>query len=139
MNALTEFQWVLVIVGAGIVLSVLFTTAWVMALTGRRTRHLLGKIEKLDATIEVLTSGSVGMGKKLLVLEGKLLKLGATQDEMQQSDFTFSYTQAQKLIAQGIDNQAIAANSGLSTTEINLMRLLQNQARGEANALNNHV
>lgn len=139
MNAITEFQWILVIVGAGFVLSVLFTSGFVMALTGRRARQQLEKIEKLECTIEVLTSGSVGMGKKLLVLEGKLLKLGATQDEMKQNDLTFSYTQAQKLIAQGIDNQAIAANSGLSTTEINLMRLLQNQTRGEADMLNSHV
>ena len=82
------------------------------------------KIKKLESTLSVLSAGSVGMGQKMLSLEKKLSQLCKAQDEMKVSDLNFSYTQAQQLIAQGVDSDAIAANSGLSASEINLMQLL---------------
>ncbi len=93
-------------------------------------------IEKLQLNLNVLTSGSHGMGQKLLLLEKKIKSLESSQDEIKVSNMEFSYTTAQKLIAEGIDDRSIAANSGLSTTEINLMRLLQGQ---EQPSYENHV
>ena len=94
----------------------------------RFRKRSIQHIKKLESTISVLSSGSLGMGQKMLSLEAKMSNLRDTQDEMKQSDIDFSYTQAQKLISQGVDNDAIAANSGLSATEINLMRLLHSKS-----------
>ncbi len=85
------------------------------------------RISKLETNVSILTSGALGMGQKMLSLEAKYLRLSEIQEEIKLSDTEFSYTQAQKLISQGVDDVAVAANSGLSSTEINLMRLLQNQ------------
>lgn len=84
-------------------------------------------IKKLESTIKVLSSGSLGMGQKMLALEAQIVRLRDAQEEMKLSDIDFSYVQAQKLISQGVDDDAVAANSGLSSTEINLMRLLHRQ------------
>ncbi len=82
-------------------------------------------IQKLQTNVSVLTSGALGMGQKMLSLEAKYQRLREAQEEIKQSDLEFSYTQAEKLISQGVDDVGVAANSGLSSTEINLMRMLQ--------------
>lgn len=87
------------------------------------------QLKKIESTINVMTSGSLGMGQKILTLEEKVSNLRRAQNEMKVSDLDFSYTQAQKLIAQGMDSRAVAANSGLSASEINLMRLLHKHQR----------
>lgn len=97
-----------------------------LALKKLKTEYLV-RIGKLETNVSILTSGALGMGQKMLSLEAKYLRLSEIQEEIKQSDTEFSYTQAQKLISQGVDDIAVAANSGLSSTEINLMRLLQNQ------------
>ncbi|MFL0799826.1 MAG: DUF2802 domain-containing protein [Agarilytica sp.] len=89
------------------------------------------EIQKLQTNVSVLTSGALGMGQKMLSLEVKYQRLKDAQEEIKQSDLEFSYTQAQKLISQGMDDSGVAANSGLSSTEINLMRMLQ---QGETTA-----
>ncbi|WP_086931379.1 DUF2802 domain-containing protein [Agarilytica rhodophyticola] len=116
-----EFIIILLIcVSAGIVLGL--TACFVML---NQYRHACqSQIKKIESTVNIMTSGSLGMGQKMLTLEKKVSNLRHAQNEMKVSDVDFSYTQAQKLIAQGMDSRAIAANSGLSASEINLMRLL---------------
>lgn len=124
LDQIIEFYPVL---GISIIVSVLI--AYVMtllALRKLRSEHSI-QIKRLETNVSVLTSGALGMGQKMLSLEVKYQRLNQALDEIRQSDIEFSYTQAQKLISQGVDDNAVAANSGLSSTEINLMRLLQNQ------------
>ena len=92
------------------------------------------ELKKIQANLNVLSSGSIGMGQRMIALEQKLNSLRSTQEEMKQSNLDFSYTQAQKLIEQGADIQTVAANSGLSSSEIQLMQLVhhsgsQNRSR----------
>ncbi len=89
------------------------------------------EIQKLQTNVSVLTSGALGMGQKMLSLEAKYQRLSEAQEEIKQSDLEFSYTQAEKLISQGVDDVGVAANSGLSSTEINLMRMLQGKTTEE--------
>lgn len=127
MNASVEMSWLLV---AGIASAVILT--WIFFLSAivvlvKRSNAMQHELDRLSNNLSVLTSGSVGMGKKILVLEERYRSLREKFDEIKESELAFSYTQAEKLIQQGIDDQSIAANSGLSTTEINLMRLLKGQ------------
>ncbi len=104
-----------------VVLAHLFARSSVKTL---RNTHSV-EIQKLQTNVSVLTSGALGMGQKMLSLEAKYQRLSEAQEEIKQSDLEFSYTQAEKLISQGVDDVGVAANSGLSSTEINLMRMLQ--------------
>lgn len=83
------------------------------------------KYAELKTQLGVLRSGCVGMGQKMIELEIKFRSLQELQNEMKHSDLDYSYTQAEKLVAEGIDNDAIAINSGLSSSEIQLIRLMQ--------------
>lgn len=128
MNALFEVSWLVVAVSISVVvLTWMFLLSAVVVLA-KRCNAMQHDLNRLSNNVSVLTSGSVGMGKKILVLEEKYQNLREKFEEIKESEVAFSYTQAEKLIQQGIDDQAIAANSGLSTTEINLMRLLKGQS-----------
>lgn len=78
--------------------------------------------------IKILTSGSIGLGNKILALEAKLEKLTSDQEELKTSDVEFSFTQAQKMIEQGLDSDSVAATSGLSASEIQLMELIHKKS-----------
>jgi len=108
----------------GVSISVVFSTFLSIRMLTRLKATIENEIKRLESSLSILTSGSLGMGQKMLVLEDKLTKLQSSQEELKHSDLDFSFTQAQKLIAEGLDSEAIAVNSGLSSSEINLMRLL---------------
>ncbi len=99
----------------------LIICAW---LIGRYKNKQDIQFKKLQANLNILTSGSLGMGQRMIALEQKINGLQSTQEEMKQSDMDFSFSCAQKLIEQGVDSHTIAANSGLSSSEIQLMQLL---------------
>lgn len=82
------------------------------------------RVEKLERQLGVITSGSLGMGQRMVDLERRLLELQKKQEQIDHNDFDISYTQAQQLIAQGVSSDTVAANSGLSQSEVSLMELL---------------
>ncbi len=128
MNAFVEVSWLLIAgIASAVALTFIFFLSAIVVLV-KRCNNMQRTLDRLSNNVSVLTSGSVGMGKKILVLEEKYRSLREKFDEIKESELAFSYTQAEKLIQQGIDDQSIAANSGLSTTEINLMRLLKGQS-----------
>ncbi|WP_075185503.1 DUF2802 domain-containing protein [Teredinibacter haidensis] len=95
----------------------------------RELQQLATKLQIMEKQAGLMSSGSLGLGQRLISLEKKLHSLQEQQHDIRQSDLEFSYTQAQKLIEQGIDAQTVAANSGLSASEIGLMQMLHKQAR----------
>lgn len=109
------------------VLSVLVSTGIALYFVRAIKRGYDEDIRKVRNKLDVAISGSIGMGKKLIVLEKKINALSVTQEEMRVSDMDFSYSQAQRLIEQGADLGTIAANSGLSSSEIQLMQLIHSQ------------
>ncbi len=80
-----------------------------------------------ESQIRALTSGAMGLGKKLMVLEERLQNLHSVQEALQESDLEFSFNQAKRMVEQGADTQSIADTSGLSSSEIQLMTLIHNQ------------
>jgi Protein of unknown function (DUF2802). len=76
----------------------------------------------------LISSGSLGFGQRVLALEKKICSLQDQQQDIRQQDLEFSYSQAQKLIEQGLDSRAVAASSGLSVSEVDLMQMLYGRA-----------
>lgn len=109
---------------AVLLINILFTVLISRIFVSKLQKHHVKELKKIQANLNVISSGSIGMGQRMIALEQKLNSLRSTQEEMKQSNLDFSYTQAQKLIEQGVDLQTVAANSGLSSSEIQLMQLL---------------
>jgi len=90
-------------------------------------QQLQQQISEHIKQLQLVSSGSLGMGQRMMVLENKMRCLKTQQDDIRQNDLEFSYTQAQKLLEQGVDEATVVTNSGLSASEIALMKLLQQQ------------
>ena len=112
----------------GILVSVLISSLILKACLSSLKKQFKAEKKQLDSQLKILTTGSVGLGKKLIALESKFASLKSVQEEMKTSDMEFSFTQAQKMIEQGVDSRAIAESSGLSSSEIQLMQLLHKQS-----------
>ena len=93
----------------------------------RRQRLMQGMISALEKNMHLVTSASLGMGQRMLELESQLLALRDLHDEFKHKDLDLSYSQAHRLIEQGLSTEAVAANSGLSVSEVNLMELLHRE------------
>lgn len=105
--------------------SILFLTMLLMQFFFvRKHRVMQEAILALEKKIYIVTSTSLGMGQRMLELESKIMSLRDLHDEFKHNDLNFSYSQANNLIEQGLEAEAVAANSGLSLSEVNLMELL---------------
>ncbi len=87
------------------------------------------RIHELEKKLQILMSGSIGVGHRMIALEKKLRSLENKQHSLEKSDTDFSYARAQMLIEQGVDVKTVSANSGLSSSEIDLMRMLHEHSR----------
>lgn len=121
-------MFLLVVVAICCALAALIFVLFTSLSQQRAVRALAQKLQMLEKQNSVLTSGSLGIGQRMLALEKKLRSLQDTQEDIRLNDVEFSYTQAQKLIAQGMDARTVAASSGLSASEVGLMQMLHNQA-----------
>ena len=86
-----------------------------------RSRDELARMEK---RMQLLTSGSVGMGERLLQLEASLKESGDRRQDDADAEARSSYAQALKLLQNGVDPAIVSVNCGLSDSEVKLMELL---------------
>ncbi|PCK10068.1 MAG: hypothetical protein COA42_00265 [Alteromonadaceae bacterium] len=115
------------ILALAVTLSVLISTVVTLCyISAMQKKHHL-EVGKLQRRFKMLNAGAIGMGEKILRLEARARSLHKAQEEMRTNDLDFSYAQAQKLIERGIDSDQVAVNSGLSSSEIQLMQLLHQQ------------
>ena len=119
----------LVAIATVVLLNGLFAFLLIYAMKRKFNKTLHG----IESQMQMLTAGSLGVGKKIIDLEARFKQLKSEQKDYQNSDLDYSFTQAQKLIEQGVDRSAIAANSGLSTSEIQLMELLYGKNKNNVN------
>ena len=87
------------------------------------------RLVALEKQLRVITSGSVGMGEHILKLESELKNIRQKRHHDVETEAQYSYSQAVKLIQQGVDASTVAANCGLSDCEIQLMELIHNNTR----------
>lgn len=113
-----------------------FVMLFIQMYSSRKNEDAVERLEKLEKQLSIITSGSLGMGQRMVALENRLSELKKQQEQISHSDSDFSYTQAQKLLAQGVSLEAVAANSGLSHSEVSLMELLHRHTQKQTNGSN---
>lgn len=115
---------ILVLVSLGCVLAAVAFAVFSASRMQRALAAVTTQLNMLNKQHQMLTSGSLGMGQRMVALEKKLKGMQSAQDDIRQSDLGFSYTQAQKLIEQGMDAHTVVTSSGLSASEVGLMQML---------------
>ena len=105
--------------------------AWLFARQGQSQKQQLNALKQLKTELSQLKKdqhlalqGSYGMGQRMLKLEKRLRQMQEDHDKEPPLEQPFSYTQATQMIAEGADEQAIAATCGISHSEAHLMRKL---------------
>ncbi len=112
--------------------------AFVLALyVGLRTLNVQSRYQRrlddYEHALNTATSGAIGMGQRILLLEKQLRTLSAAQAATPESDSAL-YTQAMQLFDSGADENTVVANCGISSSEARLMALIRQKtgARGSA-------
>lgn len=90
------------------------------------------RLSVLEKQLKLAVSGAVGMGEHMGKLEAELKNLRKNQTEAVEAEANYSYSQAVKLIEQGVDSATVAASCGLSDCEIQLMELVHGGSRRAA-------
>lgn len=85
------------------------------------------RTEKLEKQVALLSSSTVGMGNRLMALQIKLDTIAEKQEERSDSESQLAYARALRLLESGAEDSIIAANSGLSKSEIKLMQMVNRQ------------
>ena len=115
-------------------ISLIFTLGLLMiALIGLRMMHRLQKQLRSSnllsgKELQAIRSGSIGMGKRLRMVEKKLHLTSERTQELEFKDIgNITYTHANQLVKMGAKSEEIVATCGLSYAEANLVTLMHNQ------------
>lgn len=125
------------IVETGLLLSLIFSCiAMVIAyISLKRVQQQAQMTEKLlqkaMRKIAASTSGSVGMGQRLIAMEKRLLNQDKKAEKIDYyNDEEFQpYSQAAQLFKMGIDCDEVARRCGLSRAEASLLEMMQKNTR----------
>lgn len=88
-------------------------------------------LQKVMRDIAASTSGSVGMGQRLIAMEKRLQTQDKKADKIDYyNDEEFQpYSQAAQLFKMGIDCDEVARRCGLSRAEASLLEMMQKNSR----------
>ncbi|MBW7470340.1 DUF2802 domain-containing protein [Marinobacter sp. M216] len=97
---------------------------------GRQIRQLKSSLKDrcdiLGRELHATTSGSVGVGQRLVACERQLHELRTTLDEMRQNDpLRISYDEASRLVDLGADIDDLMNTCGISRPEAELVSALK--------------
>lgn len=82
-------------------------------------------IKTVNQELQAVGSGSMGVGRKLIILEKQLAELKHNQDEMVKNDPNrVSYTEATRLVELGADVEDLMNSCGISRPEAELVTAL---------------
>lgn len=102
-----------------------------LARTRRQLREANTLAQRIARDLAVATSGSVGMGQRLLAMEKRLKEAPANKPKIDyHNDEEFQpYAQAAQLFQLGLDADEVARRCGLSRAEASLMEMMQKANR----------
>lgn len=89
-------------------------------------------IQRLTREVAASSSGSVGMGQRLLAMEKRLQAAGEKKPEKidYYNDDEFQpYSQAAQMFKMGMDADEVARRCGLSRAEASLLEMMQRSSR----------
>lgn len=126
-----------VMVLAGLVVLLL---GWLILLSLRlrgQRRQSQALINVIRGEIKAMTTGSIGMGKRLKSIEHRLNLTVEKQQELENRDPTqLAYNQAARLMEMGADVDDLVKNCGIGRPEAELMALLHRELEpGQKSAL----
>lgn len=108
----------------------------VASISLQRVRRQAGEneklIQKLMREVAASSSGSVGMGQRLLAMEKRLQASATKQPEKidYYNDDEFQpYSQAAQMFKMGMDCDEVARRCGLSRAEASLLEMMQKSSR----------
>lgn len=127
-----NIAWEIVILGSiciALCFSVRMLYRKLMALQAESaiTRTTLEKqINDLSQQVAVLSKGSMGVGKRLMVTEKRLNQTMERQEEIENKDMEkMSFSQAAKLLEKGVEINDIVERVGISRSEAKLVELFK--------------
>lgn len=119
---------------ASLVISVLALAIALIALKqmGRQARETERIIQRLTREVAASSSGSVGMGQRLLAMEKRLQATAdkkAEKIDYYNDDEFQAYSQAAQMFKMGMDAEEVARRCGLSRAEASLLEMMQKSSR----------
>jgi len=119
-----SMYWLIASLG---VLSVVLFGSLLLSLRGfRKAQHELDRNQQKQ--LNMLNSGMVAMGERLLELEQRLASLRKQQSDPVSDSDEYSYSRARALLDQGLAIEAVAATCGLNESEVKLMGLMRGKS-----------
>lgn len=117
-----------------LVISVLALAIALIALKqmGRQARETERIIQRLTREVAASSSGSVGMGQRLLAMEKRLQATAdkkAEKIDYYNDDEFQAYSQAAQMFKMGMDAEEVARRCGLSRAEASLLEMMQKSSR----------
>ncbi|WP_096087174.1 DUF2802 domain-containing protein [Agaribacterium haliotis] len=121
-NGLAEYSG---LISLGLVLMnvVLVATIVQMRVSALRRQQALVK------HVNMSQNSVIDVGERLMGLEKRLLQLNKEQRELGDSQIELCFSRARTMLDQGLSDETIAANSGLSMAEVSLLKMVQTQSQ----------
>jgi len=125
-----DIQLIIILLASGLLLSVVLHM--VQAYRGQQYRKVITRlsdsIERLEADMNALCSGTVGVGKRINKLESKSRLQAERQQRLEhQTPDLQSYGNAARLANKGADVDELVDHCGLSRGEAELIMFLNSQ------------
>jgi len=113
-----------------------------LVITARQRRHLEGlqsqfaaRLEDTGRELHAISSGSMGVGRRVMQCEKQLHRLQGQLEEMRHNDpLRVSYDEATRLVELGAEVEDLMGTCGISRPEAELVAALHRRRPGDAQA-----
>lgn len=130
-----EFQWLfnlLLTLQFAVLIAVII---WAFRLSNRlksmKRQHIETELNQ-KKQVQVLASGSIGMGRRLVAIEKKLNLAVEKQSEILSKEGNVSYNRAMELLDMGATIDDLVSKCGLIRAEAELISLLKKEPRKDS-------
>lgn len=131
-----ESQWLFNLLLVLSFILVVALSAWIFVISKKLKKALLFQAESESnqkKQVQVLASGSIGMGRRLVAIEKKLNIAVERQTEILSKEGGVSYNRAMELLEMGATVDDLVAKCGLIRAEAELIDLLFKESKRSAN------
>lgn len=124
--------WVLVALTSSVgALLLLGAIGWLIVRVTSELKASRDRLASIERELNDLVRGAVGMGHRIVALEKRLQAVSSNKDGEHSSVEEFAYSQAMQMFEQGADVATVASNCGFSSSEAQLMALVQKQLKSK--------
>ncbi|TYL48478.1 DUF2802 domain-containing protein [Marinomonas sp. IMCC 4694] len=127
-----ESQWIFNLLLVLQFLALIALVVWALTLSKRlaRMKRHHSEVElNQKKHVQVLASGSIGMGRRLVAIEKKLNLAVEKQSELLSKEGGVSYNRAMELLEMGATIDDLVSKCGLIRAEAELISLLKQESR----------